>query len=182
MVLKNEKGWRGVNDKYYGSPQEAQQSFAAKFGWAPPVKPKVFRPLKAFLSHVHEDKPEVLKLYEKLGSYGIEPWIDRKSLVGGTLWKREIRDAIVDTVAFIVCLSSKALTIRGYFRVEIKEAIAVAESQPKGSNFLIPIKLEECKVPTVLRQLHCISYFESDGFSQLKKALQELERWIGSTQ
>ena len=142
MVIKNEEGWRGVNNKYHDSWQEAQESFAKKFGWDKPAKPEAARKLRAFLSHVHEDRPLVLDFYDKLAVNGVQPWIDKRSLVGGQIWKEEITKAIRETDAFIACLSTKAMTSRGYFRNEIKEALSVAKRQPKGSNFLIPVKLE----------------------------------------
>src|SRR5205085_11826457 len=179
MVIKNEEGWLGVDNKYHDSWQAAQESYAERFGWEKPAKPKAARKLRAFLSYVHEDKPLVLELYNKVAVNGIKPWMDRKNLIGGQIWKEAITKSIRETDAFIACLSPRALTTRGYFRKEIKEAQSIAKSFPKGSNFLIPLKLEACNVPISLKDIHCINYYETDGFLQLSEALRALEQWIG---
>jgi hypothetical protein len=50
-------------------------------------------------------------------------------------------------------------------------ALDVADTQPDGSVFLIPLRLEECEVPERLRRWHWVDLFEERGYERLVKAL-----------
>jgi len=48
----------------------------------------------------------------------------------------------------------------------------VAEKQPEGTIFLIPLKLEECNVPKRLQRWHRINLFEEKGYRRLISSLR----------
>lgn len=130
------------------------------------------RPLRVFLCHSSSDKPAVRELYQRLKVDGIDPWLDEKKLLPGQDWQLEITRAVRASDLVIVCLSQKSVTKVGFVQKEIKYALDVAEEQPEGSIFIIPLKLEECDVPERLRRWQWVNLFESDGYERLYLTLQ----------
>jgi len=140
---------------------------------AQPVTPmESSRRLKVFLCHASGDKPAVRDLYHRLCAAGIAPWLDEESLLPGQDWQLEIPKAVRSSDAVIICLSRKAITKAGYVQKEIKDALDVADEQPEGTIFLIPLRLEECEVPERLRRWQWVNLFQEKGYERLLRALQ----------
>ncbi|HEU4561643.1 MAG TPA: toll/interleukin-1 receptor domain-containing protein [Longimicrobium sp.] len=138
---------------------------------APPEAPTVGK-LRAFLCHASDDKPRVRALFEQLKEDGIEPWLDELNLLPGQRWEIEIPRALRMSHAVIICLSTRAVDKVGYINKEIKFALDAADEQPDGSMFLIPVKLEECKIPDRLKHFHVGNLYEPGGYSRLMNALE----------
>lgn len=130
------------------------------------------RPLRIFLCHAFADKPEVRKLYWLLRNKGFDPWLDEEQILPGLPWQQEIEKALRTSDVVIVCLSPNAIAKTGYVQKEIKHALNMADEQPEGKIFLIPLKLEECDVPDLLRRFQWLNYFEEKGFEKLLKSLR----------
>ena len=94
------------------------------------------RRLKVFLCHASGDKPAVRELYHRLRAAGFDPWLDEENLLPGQDWQLEIPQAVRSSDAAIVCLSTRAVTKRGYVQKEIRYALDVADEQPEGAIFL----------------------------------------------
>jgi TIR domain len=94
----------------------------------------------------------------------------------GQEWELEIRKAVRNSDAVIVCLSRSSITQRGYVQKEIKYALDIADEQPEGNIFLIPVKLEECEVPSRLRDWHWVNLFEDSGYRRLTLSLNNCGR------
>jgi hypothetical protein len=127
--------------------------------------------LSGFLCHASEDKEEVRKLRTMIEQWGHDPWLDEEKLLPGQDWDREIRRAVERADVVIVCLSSRSEK-RGYVQKEIKRALDVADEQPEGSIFLIPVKLTDCSVPDRLSKWHWVDLSIGGGASKLEAALQ----------
>lgn len=127
---------------------------------------------RVFLCHSSADKAAVRALYERLVADGLSPWLDEEDLLAGEDWEFAIGDAVraVDFVA--ICLSNASTTRAGYVHKEIKQALDIADEQPEGTIFVIPVRLEECPLPRRLRHLHCVDLFVEDGYARLTRALQ----------
>ena len=136
-------------------------------------------PLRIFLCHAHEDKDAVLKLYRRLQSDGFQPWMDKQDLVPGQDWQTEIRKAVRESQIFLACVSNRSVTKAGFVNREINFALDVAEEQPEGAIFVIPVRLEDCKVPDRLRRWHWCDYFEKDGYRTLMRAFKIRARQLG---
>ena len=139
-------------------------------------QPKTFksaRTLGIFLCHASEDKPVVRNLYKQLKGEGLNPWLDEEDLEGGEDWELEIPKAVRATDVVIVCLSQGSITKTGYVQKEIKEVLDVADLQPEGAIFVIPLKLEPCEVPTRLRKWQYIDLFDERGYERLLRALRK---------
>src|SRR5204863_9696700 len=72
-----------------------------------------------------------------------------------------------------------AVTTRGFAPKEIKFALDVADEQPEGTIFVIPIRLDDCEVPTRLGRWQWVSIFENNGFNKLLQALRLRARELG---
>lgn len=131
------------------------------------------RLLKVFLCHASDDKLKVRRLYKKLKENGIDPWLDEKDLVAGQDWQFEIKQAVKTTDVVLVCLSKSSITKKGYVQKEIRIALDVAEEQPEGNIFIIPVRLENCTVPDRLLKWQWVNEFEANGYKEISRALRK---------
>jgi len=159
--------------KPYPSPPdsttELPQTLSA--GCVGPTNQVGTHPLKVFLCHSSGDKPAVRELYYRLRADGINPWLDEENLLPGQVWQQEIPKAVRDSDVVIVCLSQSAINKSGYVQKEIKYALDIADEQPEGTIFLIPVKLEECDVPDRLSRWQWVNLFDEKGYQRLMLAL-----------
>ncbi len=137
------------------------------------------RPLRVFLCHSSNDKPAVRELYRRLIAAKLDPWLDEEKLLPGQEWQLEIQQAVRNADVVIVCLSQGSVNKAGYVQKEIKYALDVADEQPEGAIFLIPLKLEECTVPARLSNRQWVNYDEENGYSKLLKALRARAQSLG---
>jgi hypothetical protein len=121
------------------------------------------RPLKVFLAHSHHDKPMLRDLYSLLRLDGFDPWFDERSLVGGQDWEYEIKKRVTETDVVTVFLSKHCVDRSGYIQKELSLALDVAQRQPEGSIFVIPIRHEGCQVPERVKHLHCVDVQGSEA-------------------
>jgi len=145
----------------------------------PQPAPTQPRRLKIFLCHASGDKPAVRELYHRLRAAGFDPWLDEENLLPGQDWQLEIPQAVRSSDAVIVCLSTRAVTKAGYVQKEIRYALDVADEQPEGAIFLIPLRLEECEVPQRLRRWQWENLFEERGYERLLRALRARVKSLG---
>ena len=103
----------------------------------------------AFISYVHEDSGEVDRLQQTLEGAGIRVWRDTGSLWPGEDWRQRIRHAITDgALVFIACFSTKSLARETtYQNEELVLAIEQLRMRPPNVSWLIPVRLDECKIP-----------------------------------
>ena len=104
--------------------------------------------VKIFLAHASEDKAKVLALYEELKAQGYKPWLDKKDLMPGQQWKKEIPKAIKGSDIFIACLSDTSVKKQGYVQSEFRLALRQAAEMPADTIYLIPLKFDECSIRT----------------------------------
>jgi hypothetical protein len=135
-------------------------------------KPQAKNGLKVFLCHSSVDKARAKQLYDDLETDGFSPWLDKEELIGGQDFDLEIKKAIRTSHVVVICLSKIAVTRPGYVHKEIKTALDIADEQPEGTIFIIPVRLDDCTVPTSMKHIHYIDLFASDGYNKLVKALR----------
>jgi hypothetical protein len=135
--------------------------------------------LKLFLCHSYHDKSSVRKLYKRFQSDGFDPWLDEEKLLPGQDWQLEISNAVRSSDAVLVFLSQNSMTKSGYVQKEIKIALDLADEQPEGRIFLIPIRLEECATPDRLTQFQWVNLFDDIGYERLLKSLIRLTDSLG---
>jgi hypothetical protein len=131
--------------------------------------------LKVFLCHAKEDKPDVREQYSRLKKDEFVPWLDEENLLPGQDWDLEVRRSVRATDVVLVFLSKNSVTKTGYVQKEIRLAIDVAEEQPEGTIFIIPVRLEDCDVPDRLKKFHWVDLFSENGYPRLVLALKRRE-------
>ena len=127
--------------------------------------------LKVFLCHASENKPIVKDLYNDLLAAGYQPWLDSEVLLPGMDWDLEIKKGMRASDAVIVCLSSISVAKEGYVQKEIKFGQHIQDEKPRGTIFLIPLRLDPCETPYDLQEIQWGDYSAPDGFEKLVKSL-----------
>lgn len=129
------------------------------------------RPLRIFLCHSSVDKLAVREvLYRRLKADGFEPWLDEQDLLPGQDWQLEIPKAVRQSDMVIVCLSKASINAADY--LQLKFALDVADEQPAGDIFIIPLRLEECNIPDRLQRWQGVDLFDTNGYARLLLAVQ----------
>lgn len=128
---------------------------------------------QVFLSYASCDIEVVDPLYRRLTDDGYNVWFDRAKLVIGEDWDSKIIRAIRDSIAFIACFSDSSVGKRGYFQVELRRSLGVAEEYPEGSLFILPLRLNNCEVPENFKKYHWCDYTRTDAYAALTAAIDQ---------
>jgi MinD-like ATPase involved in chromosome partitioning or flagellar assembly len=121
------------------------------------------QPLRIFLCHSSNDKPEVRALYQRLNAEDwIDPWLDEEKLLPGQDWNLEIEKAVRESDVVIVCFSNMSVSKEGYVQKEIKHVLDNALEKPEGTIYIIPLRLNESQVPSRLKEWQYLDYFPKE--------------------
>lgn len=121
---------------------EFQKDGNGKLRFTPYTRPRVF------LAYVDEDFPSAQKLYEELHAAECDPWLDRNKLLPGQNWPRCIESAIEVADYFVALFSRRSVNKRGQFQSELRYAMDCAARQPLEETFFIPLRLDNCRMPS----------------------------------
>lgn len=162
-------------------------SFARKFGWPEPARAhpaeatrvEPSRKLKVFIAYATEDASRAGELYTWLVNKGIDAWLAPKRILGGQVWKEQTEKAIQASDAFLALLSTRSVTKQGRFQSELKKAVDIESTMPEGRIYLIPIRLDDCRVPSKLEDIHCIDSFKPGDFGEIAASLRACAEYIG---
>jgi hypothetical protein len=102
---------------------------------------------RVFLSYARSDLKKAKRLYEDLQRSGLEVWFDRVDLLPGVEWRPAIRKAIREAKYFVAVLSKRSVSRGGFRHSELREALEVWREFPEGKVFLIPVRLDNCRMP-----------------------------------
>ncbi len=137
-----------------------------------------------FISYCRDNENEVAKLRDDLIAAGEPVWWD-KDILGGRDWDLEIRKAMRDSYAVVLCLSkeSEDRATCGIFP-EARDAIAAYRKCKPGSVFLIPVRMSDCEIPLfkiddvqMLDDLQYIDLFPSSKYTEgLKRLVESLQK------
>lgn len=131
---------------------------------APFTQPKVF------LAYVEEDLAKAQRIYEALRANGCDPWLDKEKLLPGQNWPRRIEAAISVADFFVPLFSRHSIGKRGQFQSELRYALDCANRLPMESNFFVPLRLDDCKVPSrISESIQYVDLFPDwdQGFQRL---------------
>ncbi len=129
-------------------------------------------PKIVFISYAREDIPYANNLYNALRNRRHKPWMDKRDLIAGQEWETEIRKAIEKADYFIALMSSKSVTKRGFVQKEIRFALDVLGEIPPGRIYSIPVRLEPCDVPDIIKHLHWVDIHDDESYSQIFRAIE----------
>jgi len=129
-----------------------------------------------FVSYSHRDLLIARELVSFLKQLGLKVWFDKESLLAGEEWERVIKNQIKNCVCFLVCLSSKSIDKRGYFHKEIRLAIDIALTIPPNQLYMLPARLDDCRIPDDLSRYHVVNLSDADGVKLLTRSLSKAVR------
>ncbi len=135
--------------------------------------------IRVFIAYALEDVATAERLYDELERRGFSPWLDRKKLLPGQNWPRRIQEAIENADYFIGCFSKSSVGKRGGFQAEIRYALDCANRVPLDEIFLIPIRLDACRVPArITRETQYIDIFPcwEEGVERVAKTMERNRR------
>ncbi len=113
-----------------------------------------------FLCYAKENQDIVRAFCQQLKSEGwIDPWFDEEDILPGQKWEGSVTEAVHNSHAVIVFLSSIAVHTEGFFQKELKLALDAAAEKPEDAIFIIPIRLDICDVPERLLPYQYVDYF-----------------------
>jgi hypothetical protein len=124
------------------------------FVFVPQVRPKVF------LAYAVEDRAAAERLFDGFLENGFDPWMDSRKLLPGQNWPRAIEQAISVSDFFVACFSRRSIPKRGHFQSELRYALDCASCLPLDEVYLVPVRIEECRVPArVQREFQYVDLF-----------------------
>jgi hypothetical protein len=131
---------------------------------------------RVFIAYAVEDAATADRLYAALTARGYDPWMDRRKLLPGQNWPRRIEEAIESADFFIACFSRHSVGKRGGFQAEVRSALDCASRVPLDDVFLIPVRLDPCRVPALItRETQYVDLFP-DWTTGLEKLLTTLQK------
>jgi TIR domain len=127
--------------------------------------------LRVYISFAEEDRRQVRELEARLRAEGFETWFDEKDLTAGSNWKDEIKQALPRSDVFVSCISTRSVSRKGFYDEEIAIALALRSERP---GFVIPVRLDECELPTAYRDTHLtwVDVFDDAGVVRLIRDLK----------
>ena len=109
---------------------------------------------------------------------GLDLWFDKESLFPMHDWYDEIVRAISACDIAVICLSSRSVGREGFAQVEIGWAIDLADEQPEGTTFILPVKLGKCDVPDRLARWQYAELFRKGGYERLVAGLRKRSAFL----
>jgi hypothetical protein len=115
---------------------------------------------RVFVAYVEEDAAAATLLYAALELAGFSPWMDLRKLLPGQNWPRAIEAAIESSDFFVACFSRNSVMKKGGFQAEIRYALDCARRMPLDDVYLVPVRLDPCRVPrSIQRELQYVDLF-----------------------
>ena len=136
---------------------------------------------KTFISYARQDQERVETIYRRIQDQGYKPWMDVHDLKPGEDWLRAIYDAIEESKIFIAILSNNSVSRRGVLQKELKKALDQWEGMLPDDIYIIPIRIDDCPIPELLRHIQVLDWNNGKGESKLLEAIRiGLERRKGA--
>ena len=101
-------------------------------------------------------------LYNSLKKDNYLPWLDEEKILPGQDWDLEIEKAIKVADVRLILFSRQATERPGHIQKEIKLVLELAKEQPEGKISIIPVRLDQCELPSSLQRLYCVDLFNPD--------------------
>lgn len=104
---------------------------------------------KAFVSHSHRDHEQAKNLAEALRQCSVESWLDEWEIQPGDSLVQKVDQGLRDCGVFVVLLSSASVA-SAWVRDELDVALI---QRIEGTARVIPVVVESCEIPTLLKPL-----------------------------
>src|SRR5215208_5387231 len=129
---------------------------------------------QVFISYALPDRARIEALYQRLSDEGLKPWLDEKDIPPGADWELSVREAIRDSGFFLSCLSNNSVDAQGRTDKRVQRELAFLWKGVNSDTFLVPVRLEECKVPENLAAFEPVDLFADDGWHKLLETFDEV--------
>jgi hypothetical protein len=127
---------------------------------------------KIFISYARSDQDSVQPIYEVLTDNQHHAWMDIHDIKGGENWLRAIYKAIEESEIFLAILSNNSVNRRGILQKELKKALDKWEGMLPDDIYIIPLRVDDCPIPELLKDLHVIDWDDGMGQDKLLEAIQ----------
>ncbi|MFA6463322.1 MAG: toll/interleukin-1 receptor domain-containing protein [Candidatus Shapirobacteria bacterium] len=127
-----------------------------------------------FISYAKEDIQIAESIYYKLKNDNLKPWLDIHHLTVGVNWSLIIQETINKCQFFMLLLSNNSMNKRGYIQKEIKTALEIVDLLPTTEIFILPIKLDNCEIPSSLSKYHWLDYSNPNFYTKIKSSIIDL--------
>ena len=124
-----------------------------------------------FISYNRKDKPFAKKLEDGLAAEGVDVWLDENRLKVGDSIIEKISQAI-HTSDYIVAVLSKSSVNSRWVQKEL--LWAVTKEQALGTTIVLPVIVEECEIPSFLKEKHYIEFVDGKFTKSLNTLLEKL--------
>ena len=135
-----------------------------------PITP-LEQPADVFISYARSDIKIVKGIYESLMSKNHRPWMDVYSIKAGEDWLKAINNAIDVCEIFLAILSNNSVSRRGVIQKELKKALDKWEGMLPDDIYIIPIRIDDCPIPDLLRHIQVLDWDNGKGESKLLEAI-----------
>lgn len=125
-----------------------------------------------FISYARTDVETVREIYEILMQNKYRPWMDIFSIKGGEDWFRAITKAIDESEIFLAILSNNSVSRRGVIQKELKKALDKWDGMLPDDIFIIPIRIDDCPIPEVLKHIQVLDWNNGKGKNKLLEAIR----------
>jgi len=137
--------------------------------------------LKTFISYASEDFDQASKLFEALTVLRTDPWMDKKRLIPGDDWEKEIFRTLKGIQIFFVLITPRSYDKRGMLRREIAFALDKRRELLPSDNFIIPIRIDNAPMPDELSNVHWLDWARVDFYFELSKSVTKVANQRGIT-
>lgn len=130
---------------------------------------------RIFIAYAHEDTAGATRIYRSLSRAGFDPWMDRFKLLPGQNADRAIQNAMETSDFAVCCFSQNSIYKRGGFQAEVRYALECARRLPLHEIFLLPVRLDACRVPLeVAHETQYVDLFQDweAGIGRLVEAIR----------
>ncbi|MBK7319896.1 toll/interleukin-1 receptor domain-containing protein [Candidatus Villigracilis affinis] len=130
------------------------------------------QPADIFVSYARTDNKVVESVYRSLRNKKHNPWMDVYSIKGGENWFRAISKAIDECEIFLAVLSNNSVSRRGVVQKELKKAMDKWEGMLPDDIYILPLRIDDCPIPELLKDLHVIDWDNGKGEKKLLDAIR----------
>lgn len=120
-------------------------------------------PALIFISYARENYEQAKKIQNYLESNSQVTWLDKTDVYAGDAWEKNVRDYIKRSSFFIALLSKASLNKPEdgrdrYVSLEFDLALRLRRESGKKKPHIIPVRLDEVKIPVEFEHLHCLDF------------------------
>lgn len=128
-----------------------------------------------FIIYAREDLEAAREIASALKKHGFNPWLDVDEITPGQIWQKAVINAL-ERSALAIVLVSKNLDKKGFVQQELKTALEMLPQREEDISPVIPVVLDNSKVPEQLSHIQWVDLSKEDGFDRLLKGIKRIFR------